>query len=97
MRHTSSPEQGTTKVVDNGDGTFRIDFSSSASGQWELDVLLDSAPIAGSPFTVTLAWRMSTISLVAIAGSAVGLLLLVGAAFVFIRRRRRPQFTWERL
>lgn len=55
---------------------------------------------------------MSTLSLVAIAGSAVGLLMLVGsclfvfsasflfdevfvfhkgAAFVFIRRRRRPQ------
>ena len=70
MRHQSAPESGSTRVTNRGDGTFLVEFWSSASGAWLLDVLLDGSPIAGSPFAVTLAWRMSTLSLVAIAGSA---------------------------
>ncbi len=72
-------------------------IDSNPKPHWKTEAAIRLAAAGDLRAVPTLAWRMSTFSLVAIAGSAVGLLLLIGAAFVFIRRRRRPQFTWERL
>jgi len=97
FRHATMAESGTVKVTDKADGTFLIEFTTSTSGKWFLDLKLDNVDISGSPFDVTIAYRMGALTLVGIAGGAVGLLLIIGAAFFFIRRRNRPKFTWERL
>jgi hypothetical protein len=88
---------GETEVTDEHNGQFKVAYRSATSGAWYLDVKLDEAPIAGSPFDITLAWALSTGALVGIAGAALGLLLLIGGAFFFMKKRRSNKYTWERL
>jgi hypothetical protein len=41
------------KVKDNQDGTTAVKYLAPAAGQYQLDVVLESKPIVGSPFVVT--------------------------------------------
>eukprot|EP01126_Amoeba_proteus_P048651 TRINITY_DN5642_c0_g1_i5.p1 TRINITY_DN5642_c0_g1~~TRINITY_DN5642_c0_g1_i5.p1 ORF type:complete len:909 (-),score=226.19 TRINITY_DN5642_c0_g1_i5:318-3044(-) len=39
-------------VIDNGDGTYSLDYVPKKAGSYLLDVRLDDVPVKGSPFTI---------------------------------------------
>ena len=50
----SSPCTIRTKLIDRGDGTYMCEYKPWISGNYVLDVLLDGAPIRGSPFSLSI-------------------------------------------
>ena len=47
------PAKADVKILDNNNGTFTCEFTPSAPGKYNIDVLWNEQPIIGSPFTLT--------------------------------------------
>eukprot|EP01087_Luapelamoeba_hula_P017398 TRINITY_DN547_c0_g1_i1.p1 TRINITY_DN547_c0_g1~~TRINITY_DN547_c0_g1_i1.p1 ORF type:complete len:2178 (+),score=469.78 TRINITY_DN547_c0_g1_i1:249-6782(+) len=50
-----STDKKPVTLKDNGDGTFSADFVPEVAGPFDLEVLVDGKPVAGSPFKVNVA------------------------------------------
>jgi len=55
LRHLPTGEELPVSVVDNGDGTYALDYTPTKAGTYQMDITLDDQHIKDSPLTITVA------------------------------------------